>query len=113
MYISVLSKVPVMVLILLASISVIIGDYSAKTWSLNHKGIFLLLAFAGYFFSGFFYIPTLLREGLIVTSVIWGLLSTIGFITIGLVVFKEVLSVTQIVAVVLGISSILILTIFN
>lgn len=112
-YLSLLGKVPVIGLILLASASVIIGDYAAKAWSTNHKGIFLLIAFAGYFFSGFFYIPTLLREGLIVTSVIWGLLSTIGFIVIGLLIFRETLSLTQIIAVVLGIISILILTIFD
>lgn len=113
MYLSVLGKVPVIGLILLASVSVIVGDYAAKAWATNNKGIFLLIAFAGYLFSGFFYIPTLLREGLIVTSVIWGLLSTLGFIVIGFVVFKETLSVTQTVAAILGIISILILTIFD
>lgn len=112
-YISLLSKIPVIGLILLASASVILGDYAAKAWSTNNKGMYLLLAFAGYFFSGFFYIPTLLREGLIVTSVIWGLLSTIGFIVIGLLIFKETLSVTQIIAVTLGIISILVLTILD
>ena len=112
-YLNVLGKIPVIGLIMLASLSVIIGDYAAKAWSVNHKGLLLLVAFVGYFFSAFFYTPTLLREGLIITSVIWVLLSTIGFILIGLLIFKETLSALQAVAVVLGIISIFILTIFD
>ena len=110
-YLTILNKIPVIGLIFLASVSVIIGDYAAKTWSVNHKEAYLLLAFAGYFFSAFFYIPTLLREGLIITSVLWVLLSTIGFIVIGLFIFKETLSLLQTIAVILGIISIMILTI--
>ncbi len=112
-YVSVLSKLPVLVLIVFAASSVIIGDYAAKAWSENHKVAYLLCAFLGYFFSGFFYIPTLLREGLIISSVIWGLLSTIGFVIIGWLIFKEALSFTQIIAIAFGIVSILILTIFD
>ena len=70
-YLSLLGRVPVVGLLLAASISVIVGDYAAKAWSQSHREWYLFLAFAGYFFSGFFYIPTLLRDGLIVTSVIW------------------------------------------
>jgi len=69
-YLSVLGRIPVIGLILAASASVIMGDFAAKAWSVNHKESYLFLAFAGNFLSGFFYIPTLLREGLIVTSVI-------------------------------------------
>ena len=69
-YLSLLGRVPVVGLILAASISVIVGDYAAKAWSQSHREWYLFLAFAGYFFSGFFYIPTLLRDGLIVTSII-------------------------------------------
>lgn len=111
LYISLLGKISVIGLIILASLSVTIGDFAAKSWSVNQKGSYLLLAFIGYFFSGFFYIPSLLREGLIVTSVLWGLINTIGFIVIGLVIFKESLSPIQVVAVILGIISIFILTI--
>ncbi|MFA6297061.1 MAG: hypothetical protein WC629_00685 [Candidatus Paceibacterota bacterium] len=113
LYLSLLGKVPVMGLILLAATSVVVGDFSAKMWSVNNKKEFLLLAFAGYFFSAFFYIPTLLRQGLIITSIVWGLLSTLGFIAIGLLIFKETLSISQTVAVVLGAVSLLILAIFE
>lgn len=112
-YVSLLGKVPVIGLILLAAMGVIIGDYSAKAWSVNGIGLYLSIAFAGYFFSGFFFIPTLLREGLIITSVLWVSLSTIGFLVIGFLIFKEALSATQVVAVILGIISIVILTVFE
>ena len=104
-YLSLLGRVPVVGLILVASVSVIVGDYAAKAWSLSHRECYLFLAFAGYFFSGFFYIPTLLRDGLIVTSVLWVLLSTIGFMVIGIVIFKETLSLTQTIGAILGPSS--------
>jgi multidrug transporter EmrE-like cation transporter len=113
LYTSFLGDIPVVGLILLASGSVIAGDYSAKAWSVNGHGLYLLFAFLGYFFSAFFYTPTLLREGLIVTSVLWVLLSTIGFLLIGLVIFKETLSSLQIVAVVLGIIAIVLLTVLE
>ncbi|MFA6050706.1 MAG: hypothetical protein WC761_05955 [Candidatus Paceibacterota bacterium] len=112
-YVSLASKIPVTILIILAAASVIIGDYSAKAWSVSQNNMYLLLAFLGYFFSGFFYIPTLLREGLIITSVLWVLLSTIGFIVSGYVIFKESLSLAQTIAVTLGIVSILILSVVD
>jgi len=110
-YTSALSRIPVMGLILLATTSVIIGDYSAKAWATSHNNLYLGLVFLGYFFSAFFYLPTLLREGLIITSVLWGLFSTIGFLFIGFIIFKETLSPLQLTAVFLGVVSILMLTI--
>ena len=109
-YIALLGAVPVTGLIVLAALSVIAGDYAAKMWSVNGSGLYLVIALTGYFFSGFFYIPTLLREGLIVTSVVWLVLSTAGFLIIGALIFKESLSSIQIIAIFLGIVSILILS---
>jgi multidrug transporter EmrE-like cation transporter len=110
LYVDTLSRVPALGLVLLAAVSVILGDYGAKAWSEEGRGLYLAMGFIGYFFSAFFYIPSLLKEDLIITSVLWVLLSTIGFLVIGAVIFKEVLSPVQIGAVVLGIVSICILT---
>lgn len=106
-----MNKFPVFVLVLCSAGGVILGDYAAKSWSITHNGSSLLMAWFGYFLSGFFYVPTLLREGLIVTSVLWVLLSTLGYLTIGFLIFKESLSVVQLFAVALGIISIFVLTI--
>ncbi len=109
-YIEFFQKIPVLILLLLSATSVISGDYFAKFWSINGKTTYLLLAFLAYFFSGFFYIPTLLREGLVTTSVVWSLLSIVGFVVIGIVFFKESLTVAQAVGALIGIVALIILS---
>jgi multidrug transporter EmrE-like cation transporter len=106
-YVEIIQKLPLGVSLMLAAISVIGGDYFAKFWSINQKPLFLALAFLGYFLSGFFYIPTLLKSGLVTTSIIWGLLSTIGFLIIGILIFKEHLTMLQTIAAALGVVSLL------
>lgn len=101
---------PVGVLLALSAISVIFGDYFAKVFSTNQKPIFYILAIIGYLGSGFFYIPTLFKEGLVITSIIWSILSTAGFLVIGLLIFKEHLNLLQTAGVALGFASILLLT---
>ena len=109
-YIELFSKIPVYVLLLLSAASVISGDYFAKFWSTNRKTVFLALALLSYVLSAVFYTPTLLRQGLVTTSVIWSLLSIIGFVFIGVVIFKETLTGTQTVGVTTGIVALIILT---
>ncbi|MEK7638184.1 MAG: hypothetical protein AAB375_02040 [Patescibacteria group bacterium] len=107
-----LSKhIPLGILLTISSLGVILGDTFAKSWSLNQRALFLLLAFAGYFISSLFYIPTLLKEGLIITSVIWGVVSTMGFVAVGVLIFHEKISGIELVAVVLGICSLFVFAI--
>ena len=105
-----LSKVPVLGLLVLAATSVIFGDYAAKYWSTGVGNIWYFFAFIGYFGSAFFYIPTLLREGLVVTSLIWVVLSSAGFILIGVVLFGESLTPFQTLGLGLGLISVLLLS---
>jgi multidrug transporter EmrE-like cation transporter len=100
--------IPLGILLALSSASVIVGDAFAKSWSVHQRGWMLAFAFAGYLGSALFYIPSLLKEGLIVTSVIWSLVSTIGFLVIGLLFFHETMSRWQAVAVVLGVLSLVV-----
>ena len=109
-YIELFQKIPVSVLLLLSAASVISGDYFAKFWSTNRKPLFLAIALVSYLFSGVFYIPTLLRQGLVTTSVIWSILGIVGFVFIGLVIFKETLTGTQILGVVVGSIALVILS---
>ncbi len=109
-FLNIFSKIPVWVLLCLAAISVVTGDVLAKYWSTNVKSVFYFAALVAYAFSGFFYIPTLLREGLVVTSVVWSILSIIGFLAVGIILFKETLTPLQIAGVVLGILALIILT---
>ena len=65
------TQVPVIVLLLLAASSVITGDYLAKSWSINRGTGLFVLALIFYSLSGVLYVPTLFRQGLVVTSLIW------------------------------------------
>ncbi len=96
-------------LVVLSSISVIAGDYFAKSWSVSQKTGLYLLSLLGYLLSSFFYIPSLLKEGLVITAVVWDMISVIGFLFIGLVLFHETLTTLQWVGVGLGLASLAVL----
>lgn len=104
-----MNKIPVIILLIISAAGVITGDFFAKYWSLHQRAIFYVIAIIGYLCSSIFYIPTLLRQGLVVTSIIWSLISIIGFLFIGLVIFKETLTVMQAVGVGFGVLSLVIL----
>ena len=106
-----LAKLPVWLLLLISASGVIAGDYFAKYWSTNQRTIFAILSVAGYAVSALFYIPTLLREGLVVTSILWSILSILGFLAIGLLVFHETLAPIQWVGVAFGIICLVIFSI--
>ncbi|MEK7547031.1 MAG: SMR family transporter [Patescibacteria group bacterium] len=108
-FLNIFSKFPVWTLLCFAAISVVTGDVLAKYWSTNTKPVFYFAALTAYAFSGFFYIPTLLREGLVVTSIIWSILSIVGFLVVGILIFKETLTPLQIVGIILGIIALIIL----
>jgi multidrug transporter EmrE-like cation transporter len=109
LYIDLLTRIPNLLLLILAATASILGDYSAKYWSLHQKPIFLILTFLAYFFSAFFYAPTLLKQGLIVTGILWTLFTTLGFVILGLLVFKEQLGVVQISGLMLGVLAVVLL----
>lgn len=103
-------KIPVIVLLLLSAASVVLGDYFAKRWSLTPTRLLFILSVLGYLGSAIFYIPTLLREGLVITSIIWSLLSIIGFLVVGMLIFNEVLTGWQLIEGIIGIIALLILS---
>ena len=104
-----LTSIPTWLLLLLSAVSVIAGDYFAKFWSTNQKPAFFILSIIGYVLSGVFFIPILLREGLVWASLIWVILSAAGFIFIGLVLFHETLTTIQTVGLILGVLAIILL----
>ena len=106
-----LSKFPIWLLLGISASGVITGDYFAKLWSTNQRGFFVCLSIAGYVVSGLFYVPTLVRSGLVVTSVIWCVLSIIGFLFIGVYMFHESLTGLQWVGVSFGITSLIVLSV--
>lgn len=106
-----LEVIPFWVFILLSASSVISGDYFAKLWSVQPRPSLFILAVVAYSLSGIFYTPALLKEGLVLTSLVWSLLTIVGFLFIGLVLFNETLSPVQWTGAALGIIALLILSI--
>ncbi len=104
-----LSKLPIWLLLSLSATAVITGDYLAKYWSVNQHWYYFVLAIFGYILTGIFFIPTLLKEGLVVSALIWVLLDTIGFTLIGLLIFKEILSGVQVAGLIFGLLSLTLL----
>lgn len=105
------AKVPVLLLLVLSATSVVVGDYFGKKWSIEQRSMWYAIAFLGYAGSSLFYLPTLLREGLVTTSIVWSLLSIIGFLFIGLVVFHEKLNGLQTIGVGFGVIALIILSV--
>jgi multidrug transporter EmrE-like cation transporter len=103
--------IPVMGLLVMSAVSVILGDLFGKLWSQKPSPLLFLLALMAYLLSGWFYIPTLRRESLVLTSVIWTVLSTTGFLAIGLLLFHESLSPLQGIGVFFGVVSLILLSI--
>ncbi len=86
----------------------ILADVVAKYWSLNpEKTVLFVLGGLIYSVGAFIYIPSLLKESLIVTSVLWTLISTGGFIVMGLFLFGERLSLWQTLGLIFGLISLI------
>ncbi len=104
-----ISKLPLWSLILLSGLFLIIGDYFAKFWSQDQKGILFFLAIVSYILYGVFFIPSLLKDGLVVTALSVILINILGFLIIGLWIFHETLTYLQVVGLIFGIISIVLL----
>jgi len=104
------TRVPIAIWLVLSASAVVAGDYFAKRWSIDRGNIFFWLAIVFYALASQFYLPTLLKHGLIFTSIIWVILSTAGFILMGTVVFHEELGLRQWIGVTLGFFAILLLS---
>ena len=104
-----LQKLPVIVLLLICAFWVAMGDYFAKSWSVNQKNSLYILAFLSYALVGIFYLSTLLKEGLAVTTVIYSLLSILISLFIGIIMFGETMSFVRLLGLILGLISLVIL----
>ncbi len=107
-FLAIADKMSLSTILFIAAGATIVGDIFAKYWSLGRRPAILWLALFAYLLGSAFYIPSLIKEGLVVTSTIWSLLSTLGFIVVGLLLFREHLSVPQAIAVGLGVVSLII-----
>ncbi len=105
-----LVKTPWQYLLFFSSIFAIVGDYYAKVWSETPKNSLFVVALLGYSISGVFFIPILREKGLVLASIIWILVNSLGFIIIGLVLFKEQLTLLQGIGLVFGLIALILLS---
>ena len=103
-------KIPLILLFTVSALFVGVGDYLAKKWSLVPGWNFCAGALVCYFISSFFYLLTLTRKGLVVSCVIWSISSIVAFLFVGLVIFHETLSGMQLIGVILGTISLILLS---
>jgi drug/metabolite transporter (DMT)-like permease len=103
-------RLPLTLLFTVSAVFVGVGDYLAKKWSLVPGWSFCAGALACYFFSSLFYLLTLTRKGLVVSCVIWSISSIVAFLFVGLIIFHETLSGMQLIGVILGTISLILLS---
>lgn len=106
-----LKQLPVGVALSLAATVTVAGDYFGKLWSIEQKPWIFCLAILLYASSGILYIPTLLKEGLIITSLIWTILTITGFLAVGVLIFHEQLTPVQWAGVAFGVLAIVLLSV--
>jgi multidrug transporter EmrE-like cation transporter len=103
-------KIPLILLFTVSALFVGGGDYLAKKWSLSPGWSNCVGALTCYGVSSFFYLLTVSRKGLVVSCVIWSISSIIAFLFVGLVIFHETLSGMQLIGVILGTISLVLLS---
>lgn len=103
--------IPTWALLVLVAGCIVIGDTIIKYWTGNQKDWMVVVVLVFYTISGLLYFPTLLNENLTTATVIWSVLSLIGSVLVGLLIFRETVSLVQGVGIMLGILSVILIKI--
>jgi len=103
------SKIIALVLILLAVILEAIADISFKQWSLTKNNTLVVIGFVVYMIGTVFWILSLRYESLAKAISLFTVLNLIVIVIIGMLLFKEHLSLVNKLGVALGIISIILL----
>lgn len=104
-----IQQIPVLWFLIAAAGAEILSDIIAKYWAAAPSKLLFAAAVGMYAIGAALYIPSLLKEGLIVTSLIWSLISVIGYLVVGYFLFHESLSLQQIAGIVFAIIAIILL----
>lgn len=75
------------------------AEYSGKLWSMGGKPIYLALTVLGFGTAGFFFALSLKYEGVAIANILWIALTAILVTLMGYFVFKEALSVTNLIGI--------------
>jgi len=96
-------------LLLLAVILEVIADILFKKWSMGNKGILFILGLAIYLIGTIFWAVSLKYDYLSKAVSIFTVLNLIMVVAVGLLVFKEDISLTNKIGIALGIISVILI----
>ena len=101
---SIIYSIPAFVWLLLSVAFFAIGEYFSKKLALGPSIKFVLLILLAYVLGTLAWLPAILQKNqLSVTGTIWSVLSVLATIGIGILIFKEQLSLLQIIGIILAI----------
>jgi len=106
-----LAKIIFFSLVSAAVILEIFGDTILKKWALENKNIFLLVGFSVYIIGSIFWVISLKYETLSRAISIFTVLNMLVIVLVGILFFKENLSLLNKLGIALGIASIILLEI--
>lgn len=99
------------ILIIFAILIDTVGDISSKFAAVKNKNIYLIVAISLYILSTFIWAISLRHNDLSKATVIFNTLNVIAVVFAGVLIFKESLTTLNIVGIVLGIISVVLLSI--
>jgi len=95
------NKFKLIIFLSLSALLTLVADFLGKKWTIDNKFIYFLIASVLILMSGISFLFALRYEKLGIVSVAWDALTSIFLILMGYFIFKEVLTITQIIAVIL------------
>lgn len=96
-------------LLIISAIVSITGDISAKTWTLNRKGLFFIIAMVAYTISSLLWLIFLKDLRLSVAIPWWQAMVAVPAILAGIWYFQERLTILEIAAIIMIITGVIIL----
>jgi multidrug transporter EmrE-like cation transporter len=97
-------------LVILAALISVVGDLCGKLWAIGKGWYFYPIALVVWTLGSIVYLPVLAKQGLIIATLMWCFFNILGFVFLGVVVFKETLTPLQWGGVFLGITGMVLLT---
>jgi len=111
MDLKVLSSVNYIIWLVASAVFFAVGEFFSKKFALDPKICYVVLILAAYCIGTLFWLPAILQKNqLSIVGTMWSVLSLLVTVSIGLLIFKESLSLIGIIGVLLAFVSIILLS---
>ncbi len=106
-----LSSVNYIVWLLLSVLVTMYGDYLSKKFALSPSWRYVVIISIVYAIGTLFWLPAILQKNeLSIVGAMWAVMLYVGIVSIGLIIFKETVSSFGILGIILGLISIIFLS---